>query len=88
MFAAGKVVTRLVSRCPWHRCHRSGSRLCVRDALTSHGGNTKKVKIQGWVRSVRAHKEVLFLHINDGSSLQNLQIVAEPSLQHRYRCLF
>ncbi|KAM9319795.1 asparaginyl-tRNA synthetase [Gastrophryne carolinensis] len=36
----------------------------------------------GWVRSVRAQKEVLFLHITDGSSLQNLQVVAEPSLRN------
>ncbi|KAK2520189.1 Nars2 [Columba guinea] len=38
---------------------------------------------RGWVRSVRAQKEVLFLHINDGSSLENLQVVADPSLENR-----
>uniref|UniRef100_A0A8C5T4F3 asparagine--tRNA ligase n=1 Tax=Malurus cyaneus samueli TaxID=2593467 RepID=A0A8C5T4F3_9PASS len=37
----------------------------------------------GWVRSVRSQKEVLFLHINDGSSLENLQVVADPSLEKR-----
>ncbi|NXJ85786.1 SYNM protein, partial [Trogon melanurus] len=37
----------------------------------------------GWVRSVRSQKEVLFLHINDGSSLENLQVVADPSLESR-----
>uniref|UniRef100_A0A8B9EZL7 Aminoacyl-transfer RNA synthetases class-II family profile domain-containing protein n=1 Tax=Amazona collaria TaxID=241587 RepID=A0A8B9EZL7_9PSIT len=37
----------------------------------------------GWVRSVRSQKEVLFLHINDGSSLESLQIVADPSLENR-----
>ncbi|NXG50326.1 SYNM protein, partial [Psilopogon haemacephalus] len=36
-----------------------------------------------WVRSVRAQKEVLFLHINDGSSLEHLQVVADPSLENR-----
>lgn len=82
MLAAGKVVTRLGSHCPWHRCHRSLSRISVREALSSHDEDTRKVKVQGWVRSVRDQKEVLFLHINDGSSLQNLQIVAEPSLRH------
>ncbi|XP_072257541.1 asparaginyl-tRNA synthetase [Pyxicephalus adspersus] len=82
MLAVGKLGIGLVSRCPWHRCHRSLTKLSVQEALSSHSENTKKVKIQGWVRSVRAQKEVLFLHINDGSSLQNLQIVAEPSLQH------
>ncbi|NXE31522.1 SYNM protein, partial [Ptilorrhoa leucosticta] len=35
----------------------------------------------GWVRSVRSQKEVLFLHINDGSSLESLQVVADPSLE-------
>ncbi|NXI32452.1 SYNM protein, partial [Sterrhoptilus dennistouni] len=34
-----------------------------------------------WVRSVRSQKEVLFLHINDGSSLESLQVVADPSLE-------
>ncbi|KAM9170651.1 asparaginyl-tRNA synthetase isoform 2-T2 [Pangshura tecta] len=38
---------------------------------------------QGWVRSVRSQKQVLFLHINDGSSLESLQVVADPSLEHR-----
>ncbi|XP_010218186.1 PREDICTED: probable asparagine--tRNA ligase, mitochondrial, partial [Tinamus guttatus] len=41
------------------------------------------VAVQGWVRSVRSQKEVLFLHINDGSSLENLQVVADPSLGTR-----
>ncbi|KFW85235.1 hypothetical protein N336_06270, partial [Phalacrocorax carbo] len=37
----------------------------------------------GWVHSVRSQKGVLFLHINDGSSLENLQVVADPSLENR-----
>ncbi|NXT64897.1 SYNM protein, partial [Chaetops frenatus] len=37
----------------------------------------------GWVRSVRSQKEVFFLHINDGSSLESLQVVADPSLEKR-----
>ncbi|NXM87454.1 SYNM protein, partial [Oenanthe oenanthe] len=39
--------------------------------------------LQGWVRSVRSQKEVLFLHVNDGSSLESLQVVADPSLEKR-----
>ncbi|NXR16556.1 SYNM protein, partial [Cinclus mexicanus] len=39
--------------------------------------------LEGWVRSVRSQKEVLFLHINDGSSLESLQVVADPSLEKR-----
>ncbi|NXO37336.1 SYNM protein, partial [Locustella ochotensis] len=41
------------------------------------------VRVQGWVRSVRSQKEVLFLHINDGSSLESLQVVADPSLEKK-----
>ncbi|XP_068120900.1 asparaginyl-tRNA synthetase [Hyperolius riggenbachi] len=82
MFAPGKLVTRLLARCPWRHYHRRIARVSVNKALSSDDGSTKQVRIQGWVRSVRAQKEVLFLHINDGSSLQNLQIVAEPSLNN------
>ncbi|XP_069390308.1 asparaginyl-tRNA synthetase [Paralichthys olivaceus] len=38
------------------------------------------VKVQGWVRSVRPQKTNLFLHVNDGSSLQSLQVVAGSEL--------
>ncbi|XP_010282743.1 PREDICTED: probable asparagine--tRNA ligase, mitochondrial, partial [Phaethon lepturus] len=54
----------------------------VREALRARE-SAGEVKVQGWVRSVRSQKEVLFLHINDGSSLENLQVVADPSLENR-----
>uniref|UniRef100_A0A663ENG8 asparagine--tRNA ligase n=1 Tax=Aquila chrysaetos chrysaetos TaxID=223781 RepID=A0A663ENG8_AQUCH len=57
-------------------------RLRVREALGAREP-AGEVKVQGWVRSVRSQKEVLFLHINDGSSLENLQVVADPSLENR-----
>ncbi|NXK77380.1 SYNM protein, partial [Amazona guildingii] len=56
--------------------------LRVREALRA-SEPVEQVKVQGWVRSVRSQKEVLFLHINDGSSLESLQIVADPSLENR-----
>lgn len=34
-----------------------------------------KVKVQGWVRSIRELKDVVFVDVNDGSQLQNLQVV-------------
>ncbi|XP_068927046.1 asparaginyl-tRNA synthetase isoform X3 [Petaurus breviceps papuanus] len=55
-------------------------KVSIRDALVSQSPGGESVKVQGWVRSVRSQKEVLFLHINDGSSLEHLQIVADPSL--------
>ncbi|NXI42499.1 SYNM protein, partial [Galbula dea] len=57
-------------------------RLRVREALAAQE-SSGEVKVQGWVRSVRSQKEVLFLHINDGSSLEHLQVVADPSLENR-----
>ncbi|OXB60351.1 hypothetical protein ASZ78_013500 [Callipepla squamata] len=57
-------------------------RLRVREALRAREA-AGEVKVQGWVRSVRSQKEILFLHINDGSSLESLQVVADPSLQNR-----
>ncbi|NWS45850.1 SYNM protein, partial [Probosciger aterrimus] len=56
--------------------------LRVREALRAPEP-VEQVKVQGWVRSVRSQKEVLFLHINDGSSLESLQIIADPSLENR-----
>lgn len=38
--------------------------------------------LQGWVRSVRPQKKNLFLHLNDGSSSQSLQIVAGSELNN------
>ncbi|KFW75881.1 hypothetical protein N305_08180, partial [Manacus vitellinus] len=54
----------------------------VREALGAREA-ADAVRVQGWVRSVRSQKEVLFLHINDGSSLEHLQVVANPSLENR-----
>ncbi|XP_074672515.1 asparaginyl-tRNA synthetase isoform X4 [Strix aluco] len=61
---------------------RRAVRLRVREALGALEP-ADAVQVQGWVRSVRSQKEVLFLHINDGSSLENLQVVADPSLENR-----
>ncbi|XP_043927950.1 probable asparagine--tRNA ligase, mitochondrial [Protopterus annectens] len=61
-------------------CNRS---LCVKLSVVqalSAKASDKDVKLQGWIRSVRSQKEVLFLDVNDGSSLDNLQVVADPNL--------
>ncbi|XP_025058339.1 probable asparagine--tRNA ligase, mitochondrial isoform X2 [Alligator sinensis] len=72
-------------RCSSAPCpkHAPVARLRVREALEARELTFDDVKVQGWVRSVRSQKEVLFLHINDGSSLESLQVVADPSLKYR-----
>ena len=38
--------------------------------------------LSGWVRSVRSSKEVCFIVLNDGSTVDGIQIVAESTLQN------
>lgn len=35
------------------------------------------VRVQGWVRSVRRHKKVSFMHVSDGSTAAPVQVVAD-----------
>ncbi|XP_074839443.1 asparaginyl-tRNA synthetase isoform X4 [Carettochelys insculpta] len=71
-------------RCSSALClkHPQAARLRVREALEAQEVSGD-IKVQGWVHSVRSQKEILFLHINDGSSLESLQVVADPSLENR-----
>ncbi|XP_077197415.1 asparaginyl-tRNA synthetase [Paroedura picta] len=57
--------------------------LRVQEALEVQNPTNMDVKVQGWVRSVRSQKEILFLHVNDGSSLESLQVVADTGLEPR-----
>ncbi len=36
--------------------------------------------VKGWVKTVRAQKNLAFIEVNDGSSFNNLQVVAESNL--------
>ncbi|XP_008564345.1 PREDICTED: probable asparagine--tRNA ligase, mitochondrial isoform X3 [Galeopterus variegatus] len=73
---------RFCSSAPFPR-HKPKAKLSVRDALGAQSTSGERVKVQGWVRSVRSQKEVLFLHVNDGSSLESLQVVADSSFDSR-----
>ncbi|KAM4845846.1 asparaginyl-tRNA synthetase isoform 4-T5 [Thomomys bottae] len=80
-----RCLLRALRSCSTASCPRprASVRLSVRDALRSPGASGERVKVQGWVRSTRSQKEVLFLHINDGSSLESLQVVADSSFDDR-----
>ncbi|XP_021103904.1 probable asparagine--tRNA ligase, mitochondrial isoform X4 [Heterocephalus glaber] len=73
---------RFCSSVPCPR-HKPSSKLSVRDALRSQNTSGERVKVQGWIRSVRSQKEVLFLHVNDGSSLESLQVVTDSSFDSK-----
>uniref|UniRef100_A0A8C3ABS9 asparagine--tRNA ligase n=1 Tax=Cyclopterus lumpus TaxID=8103 RepID=A0A8C3ABS9_CYCLU len=60
-------------------CFKTPAKLRVSEAVSgAHLG--ANVKVQGWLRSVRPQKANLFLHVNDGSALQSLQVVASSEL--------
>ncbi|XP_069496028.1 asparaginyl-tRNA synthetase isoform X2 [Ambystoma mexicanum] len=85
MMLAFRGLLRTLRGChlPNSRRHMSAAlKLNVRQALATEAGSGERQQ-EGWIRSVRAQKEVLFLHINDGTSLQSLQIVADPTLENR-----
>ncbi|PNI56959.1 NARS2 isoform 1 [Pan troglodytes] len=73
---------RFCSSAPFPK-HKPSAKLSVRDALGAQNASGERIKIQGWIRSVRSQKAVLFLHVNDGSSLESLQVVADSGLDSR-----
>jgi asparaginyl-tRNA synthetase len=38
----------------------------------------QKINVKGWVRTKRESKNVVFINLNDGSTINNIQIVADP----------
>ena len=48
----------------------------IRNILES-GKEGEKLSIPGWVRTVRDSKNVVFISLNDGSSITGLQLVVE-----------
>ena len=55
------------------------SRIEVKEALSIDPSNDL-VNLKGWVRTKRGSKNVSFIALNDGSTLNNIQIVAEHNI--------
>ena len=56
----------------------TGGRTKIADVLKSVGVKIgEDVTVKGWVRSKRASKNVTFIALNDGSTIHNIQIVAD-----------
>ncbi len=51
-------------------------RLKIKEILTN-GATGAETRVMGWVKTKRGSKNVNFIALNDGSTIQNLQIVAE-----------
>ncbi|PWF99654.1 asparagine--tRNA ligase [Levilactobacillus bambusae] len=52
----------------------------VKELYTADTEVTEPVELTGWVKTVRASKNVGFVELNDGSSLKNVQIVMKSDL--------
>lgn len=50
------------------------------EALLKSSQTNIEVTVKGWVRTKRGNKNVNFIALNDGSTINNLQIVAAPNL--------
>jgi len=40
---------------------------------------SQEVNVKGWVRTRRGNKNVVFIAVNDGSTIHNVQVVADPA---------
>ncbi len=49
-------------------------------ALLRAGETSAEVTVKGWVRTKRGNKHVNFIALNDGSTINSLQIVADPAV--------
>uniref|UniRef100_A0A3P9IJQ5 asparagine--tRNA ligase n=1 Tax=Oryzias latipes TaxID=8090 RepID=A0A3P9IJQ5_ORYLA len=88
MFQAVTRAFLLSSMTPVCRCVTSGvRRYCMKNPTKLRVSEAfldaqvgEKVRIQGWIRSFRPQKQNLFLHVNDGSSLKSLQVIAPAAM--------
>jgi asparaginyl-tRNA synthetase len=53
-------------------------RSTVKELLGSEEVN-KEVLLKGWVRTRRGNNQVAFIAVNDGTTIHNIQVVADPS---------
>merc|ERR1712167_473763 len=65
----------------------------LRVAIARHANNLigETISISGWIRTIRKQGKITFLEVNDGSSLNNMQIVAnfdlDKSDNNKYKSL-
>ena len=53
--------------------------MTIKEILNAEHIN-QQINVKGWVRTKRGGKSVSFITLNDGSTINNIQIVAEGSL--------
>jgi len=54
-------------------------RTYIKELLSNETLRETEVNVKGWVRTKRGNKNVMFIALNDGSIIYNIQVVADPS---------
>ena len=54
-------------------------RINIKELLTNSSLIDTEVNAKGWVRTRRGNKNVMFIALNDGSVIHNIQVVADPN---------
>ncbi len=50
--------------------------------ILSLDGNNSEITVEGWIRTRRESKEITFIEINDGSTINNLQTVVDKKIEN------
>jgi asparaginyl-tRNA synthetase len=58
-----------------------GVRLKIKHLL-AEGKSAEDIFVQGWIRTRRGSKKINFIELNDGSTVKNLQVIAEQNLEN------
>ena len=53
-------------------------KIYIKELLSSEP-KSQTVTVKGWVRTKRGNKNVVFIAVNDGSTIHNIQVVADPA---------
>ncbi|RUS89172.1 hypothetical protein EGW08_003051, partial [Elysia chlorotica] len=64
-------------------CFRRNSYYTVKKALelgVNDGNKDPDICIKGWVKNLQNHKGVMFMHVNDGTASQHLQVIVPQPL--------
>jgi asparaginyl-tRNA synthetase len=52
----------------------------IKSILSEESASKIPLSISGWVRTKRLAKNIIFITINDGSTIKNLQIIVDPTI--------